>query len=156
MSAKKIYFPKIRLSELLAAPGGLARDDAVASAIHNVQAISQEGDAAMEAAIQAIGKLLAGAGPRLDPALLQSVLLHADQIVTLAGTFGYDFLDRAARSLCDTIENLQAANLSDTAPVAVHADAMRLFAPGKKTPVAAAEGVLDELNHVRAHYQRRA
>jgi len=157
MGVKKVFFPKIRLAELVAAPGGTTRDDAVAAAVRNVQAISGEGDAVMNASIQAIEKIVAGAGARLDPGALESILIHADQVITLAGTFGYESLDRAARSLCDTIESLLAVKASDAAPVAVHVDAMRLFSPGKASPQGdAAEGVLAELARVQAYYRSRA
>jgi hypothetical protein len=157
MSMKKVYFPQIRLTQLVTAPGGMTRDDAVAAAVHNVQAISGEGDAVMNASIQAIEKIVSSMGGKLDAATLKTILIHADQIITLAGTFNYNYLDGAARSLCDTIECLLAANAFDFAPVAVHVDAMRLFAPGKGGPQgAAAEGVLAELARVQAHYRNRA
>jgi hypothetical protein len=153
---KKIYFPKLRLTEKVMAAGGVTRDDAVAAAIQNVQSISAEGDAVMVASIQAIEKIVTGSGGKLDALTLNEILVHADQVFTLAGTFGYDYLDRATRSLCDTIDCLQMADLTDLAPVAVHADAMRLFAPKKGGPEgAAAEGVLAELARVQAYYRSK-
>ena len=151
---KKIYFPKLRLTEKVMAAGGITREDAVAAAIENVQSISAEGDAVMAGSIRAIEKIIAGCGGRLDAPALSEILVHADQVITLAGTFGYDYLDRATRSLCDTIDCLLEADMTDLAPVAVHADAMRLFAPGKGGPTGdAAEGVLAELARVQAHYR---
>ena len=153
---KKIYFPKIRLTELVMKPGGMTRDDAVAEAIRNVQSISGEGDAVMVASILELEKIVAASGGKLDAAKLDAVLVHADQIITLSGTFGYDTLDRATRSLCDTVECLQAAKSDAVAPVAVHVDAMRLFAPGKVVATgAAAEAVLTELALVQAHYRSK-
>ena len=154
---KKIYFPKIRLTELVMRPGGMTRDDAVAAAVHNVQSISAEGDAVMVASIQALEKIVASCGGKMDAATLQVVLTHADQIITLSGTFGYDTLDRATRSLCDTVESLIAAKADALAPVAVHVDAMRLFQPGKAGPQGeAAEAILAELARVQAHYASKA
>jgi hypothetical protein len=157
MVAKKVYFPKIRLTELVTAPGGMTRDDAVTAATQNVQAISGEGDAVMTASILAIEKIITGSGGKLEDAALEAILTHADQIITLAGTFGYTYLDGASRSLCDTIESLLAAKSNALAPVAVHVDAMRLFSPGKGGPQgAAAESVLAELARVQAHYRGKA
>jgi hypothetical protein len=154
---KKIYFPKIRLTELVMKPGGMTRDDAVAAAIANVQSISGEGDKVMLASIQAIEKIVTSCGGKLDAGKLEEILVHADQIITLSGTFGYDALDRATRSLCDTIETLLAGKTADLAPVAVHVDAMRLFSPGKTVPQgAAAEAVLAELARVLAYYRSKA
>jgi hypothetical protein len=153
---KKVYFPKLRLTEKVMAAGGITREDAVTAATQNVQSISAEGDTVMAAAIQEIEKIITGSGGRLDAPAMSQILVHADQVITLSGTFGYDYLDRASRSLCDTIECLMAANSSELAPVAVHADAMRLFAPGKDSPQgAAAEGVLAELARVHAHYRHK-
>jgi hypothetical protein len=154
---KKIYFPKLRLTEKVMAGGGVTRDDGVAAAIANVQSISAEGDAVMVTSIQAIEKIVIGSGGKLETGALNDILTHGDQVITLAGTFGYDYLDRATRSMCDTIECLLAQNASDVAPVAVHADAMRLLAPGKGGPKGeAAEGVLAELTRVLAHYRGKS
>jgi hypothetical protein len=151
---KKVYFPKLRLTEKVMAAGGVTREDAVAAAIENVQSISAEGDMVLVGSIREIEKIITGSGGRLDAPALHDILVHADQVITLAGTFGYDYLDRATRSLCDTIDCLQEADTPDLAPVAVHADAMRLFAPGKDGPTGdAAEGVLAELARVQAHYR---
>lgn len=154
---KKIYFPKLRLTEKVMAGGGVTRDDAVAAAIANVQSISAEGDAVMVASIQEIEKIVIKCGGKLETTALNEILTHGDQVITLSGTFGYDYLDRATRSLCDTIECLLSANRSDMAPVAVHADAMRLFSPGKDGPKGeAAEGVLAELARVQAYYRSKS
>ncbi|HJR57005.1 MAG TPA: hypothetical protein VJ798_10520 [Rhizomicrobium sp.] len=151
-SNRKIYFPKLRLAEKVMAAGGVTRDDAVAGAITNLQAISAEGDLVMNGSIQRIEKLVKSSGSKVDAAMLKELLVQADQVITLAGTFGYDYLDRAARSMCDTIELLLAQKSSDLAPIAVHADALRLFAPKKGGPTGdAAEGVLAELARVLTH-----
>jgi hypothetical protein len=156
-SNKKIYFPKLRLTEKVMAAGGTTREDAVAGAIANLQTISAEGDFVMNGSIQSIEKLVKGSGGKLETAALNELLVHADQVITLAGTFGYDYLDRAARSMCDTIDCLQTQNSSDLAPIAVHADAMRLFAPKKGGPTGdAAEAVLAELARVLAYYRSKA
>jgi hypothetical protein len=156
-SNKKIYFPKLRLTEKVMASGGMTRDDAVAGAVANLQTISAEGDFVMNGSIQKIEKLVKSTGGKMDAAVLNEMLVHADQVITLAGTFGYDYLDRAARSMCDTIELLLAQNSPDLAPIAVHADALRLFAPKKGGPTGdAAEGVLAELARVLAHYRSKA
>ena len=154
---KKIYFPKLRLTEKVMAAGGITREDGVAAAIANVQSISAEGDAVMVASIKEIEKIVVQSGGKLDAAALGEILTHGDQVITLSGTFGYDYLDRATRSMCDTVECLLAQKSTELAPVAVHADAMRLFAPKKGGPTGdAAEGVLAELARVLAYYRGKA
>lgn len=151
---KKVYFPKIKLQEMLLRPGGIGRDEAIAGAIESVRADSGESDAEIEKAIAAIASIAAGArGNVLSEENMKKILEQADQIVTLAGTFGYDYLDRAARGLCDMADGLIRSQCSDAAPIHVHVMALRLFSPGAATPsVAEAEKVLSELASVMAFY----
>ncbi len=63
-------------------------------------------------------------------------------------------ISTAPRAACATRSSCLAQKSSDLAPVAVHADALRLFAPKKGGPTGdAAEGVLAELARVLAHYR---
>lgn len=150
----KVYFPKIRLQELLGRPGGISRDDALKAAIENVRAISGEGDKVIEAAIVKIeGISAASQKGTLSREQLTDVLEQADQIVTLAGTFGYASLDRATRALCDVVDGLLQGNLDHAAPVMVHAKALRFFAPsGAARSEAETQSVLSELDKIRAYY----
>ena len=78
---------------------------------------------------------------------------QADQVVNTAGTFGYDALDRASRSLCDIADGLLREGRSEVAPVAVHVRAMRLFSPlCTASPATVSEQILAELGKVAAHY----
>ena len=127
----KTFFPQTRLSQVATSPGGIARDEAIAGALKSVESMRQQGDAEILRVMALIDQIVAGAGRvGLGAASLRAILLHADQIVTLAGTFGYDALDKVMRSMCDVADGLLHAGLSDVAPVAVHAQSMRLMAPG--------------------------
>jgi hypothetical protein len=150
----KVFFPKVKLQELLARPGGIARDDAVEAATTNVRAISGEGDAVIETAIVMIEKIADGAtANRLSHEDMKAILEQADQIVTFAGTFDYSSLDQATRDLCDVADGLMRSGLFDAAPILVHVGAIRLLAPSS-TPLAEPEvnQVLAELAKVKAHY----
>ena len=61
---------------------------------------------------------------------MREILCLGDQIVTLAGTFSYDALDKAARSLCDVADGLVRTKRNDMASIHVHMRALRLLAPG--------------------------
>lgn len=152
--AKKVYFPKIKLQEKLNTPGGIGRDQALEAAITNLREISGEGDGIIEAAIVAIEAIAASAQKgQLTPQQMREILEQADQVVTLAGTFGYTALDRAARALCDITDGLLSAGLSDAAPIHVHVRALRMFAPSRaQLPQEATAQVLAELEKIMVFY----
>jgi hypothetical protein len=151
---KKVYFPKIKLQEMLMRPGGIARDEAIQNAIENLREESGESNTVIEEAIAAIAAIASGAkGNVLSAEDMAGILAQADQIVTLAGTFGYTYLDRAARGLCDMTDGLIRTKRPDAAPIHVHVMALRLFSPTAGTPSEAeAEKVLSELASVMAFY----
>jgi hypothetical protein len=150
----KVYFPVLPLQEAIAKGGGLTRENAVEAALENVRAISGEGDTSIEAAIQALEVIVGAAVQgRISPDQMRAVLEQADQVVNMAGTFGYNVLDRASRSLCDIADGLLREGRSEVAPVAVHVRAMRLFSPLCAAPPAGVgEHILAELGKVAAHY----
>lgn len=153
----KVYFPKIRLTQMLARPGGLTRDEAMSAAISNVREISGEGDREIENSIVAIEKIATTAGPTISKEHLTRILEEADQIVTLAGIFNYAWLNVATRKLCDIADGLLQAGLNDIAPILVHVRAIRFFAPSSTTlDDAQAKLVLSELEKVHTHYKFRA
>ena len=150
----KVFFPKIRLQEVVARSGGISREMALAQASANMQEISGEGDQIIDAAIARIEEIIAAAkGNTIARASLTAILEQADQIVTFAGMFGYSWLDRATRDLCDIADGLMQANIDHAAPVMVHARAVRFFAPSSPKPSdAEAEQVLSELKKIRVFY----
>ena len=152
---KIIHFPKSRLSELVARAGGVSRSDAVAGAMAQMETMRGQSDGVIEAAISAVEAIaLAACGRgRFDTEQMLDILRHGDQIVTLAGTFGYVSLDIASRSLCDVTDGLLRAGLDELAPVMVHVQAVRLMAPDA-TPLKPEEDqkILAELQKVAAHF----
>ncbi len=155
--AKKVYFPKIRLQEMLNRPGGISRDQALEGAISNLDDMKGEGNIIIENAIAAIEALSAQVnGGKLAPEVMKEILEQADQVVTLAGTFAYVALDRAARGLCDITDGLMQAGKGDAAPVLVHVRALRMFAP-RSIPLGkeASDQVLAELEKIMVFYDLR-
>lgn len=152
---RKVYFPKTRLAELVARPGGIPRDIAIEGALEAIQELRGESDKMIVLLIEGIEKTVQGAkNNRLSDDDMRKVLRYADEIVTLAGTFGYQFLDIAVRSLCDVADGLLHASLNDVAPVAVHVQSMRLLGPGVNAlnPEQAGK-VLSELSKILTHYK---
>ena len=124
------HFPKSRLSELVGRFGGLSREEAIAAATRELGVMRPETDKAIISAIAQMEELVTGPAKRGDPALMRELLPLCDQIVTLAGTFGYGSLDKAARSLCDLLDGLLNQGKEDLASIRVHVQTIRMFAPG--------------------------
>jgi hypothetical protein len=149
----KTYFPKTRLSELAARPGGIWRSDAIEGAQKSIETLRDEGNTAILASMNEIEAIAYTKLGRLSASSLHRILRLADPIVSLAGTFGYDALDAVSRSMCDLVDGMLAAEIFDTAPVLVHAQSMRLLMPD--SPPRSAEEIAriqSELAKVIAHY----
>jgi len=152
---KKIFFPKTRLSELAARAGGVLRDDALDGAMKTLEGMRDKADVQIRGAIAALEEIVFGraSGDTLNDEKMLAILRHADQIVTLSGTFGYTSLDAASRSLCDVADGMLRAGMHDRQPIAVHVQTMHLLAPGNmKLSGEHAEKMLGELAKVTAHF----
>lgn len=148
-------FPRTRLSQLVERAGGVARDAAVEGAMASVESLRGEGDEAIMRLMAAIETAMTDArGAKLPSDKIRGILQNADQLVTLAGTFGYESLAKVMRSLCDVADGLIRTGLQDAAPIAVHVQSMRLLAPGSAALSPAAIGtMLAELSKVLTHYK---
>ncbi len=121
---------KSRLSELVDQFGGLSREEAVQAATQNLEGMRAETDQAIVSAIGQLEAIVIGAATCSGAELTGQMLPLCDRIVTLAGTFGYAALDKAARSLCDLLDGLSGQGKSDPASVRVHVQTIHMFAPG--------------------------
>jgi hypothetical protein len=126
------HFPKSRLSELVGRFGGLSREEAVEAATRELEVMRPGSDKAILAAIAQLENIVTGAAKRGDAILMKELLPLCDQIVTLAGTFGYGALDKATRSLCDLLDVLLREDKSDLASIRVHVQTIRMFGPGAR------------------------
>jgi hypothetical protein len=122
------HFPKSRLSELVGSFGGLTREEAVEAATRQLEIMRPETDKAITSAITQMEALI-DVTERSD-LLMRQLLPFCDQLVTLAGTFGYVSLDKAARSFCDLLDGLLNQGKDDLASIRVHVQTIRMLAPG--------------------------
>ena len=127
------HFPKSRLSESFGRFGGLTREEAVEAATRELEVMRPESDKAIISAITQMEATVTGA-TNCDDTLMSQLLPHCDQLVTLAGTFGYASLDKAARSLCDLLDGLLNQGKDDLASIRVHVRTIQMFAPGTRLP----------------------
>jgi hypothetical protein len=152
---KMIHFPKTRLSELAARPGGMSRSDAVESAKKQMESMRGDSDNVIETAIDAVEAITyeARKSGKLQKTQLLEILRHGDQMVTLAGTFGYASLGVASRSLCDVADGMLGSGLDNIAPILVHVQAIRMISP-RATALAPEEvdKILAELTKILTHF----
>jgi len=157
MKTVMTFFPETRLAKLAARPGGMMRDIAIENATQSVEGMRGEGDEAIKREMDVIEKVIEGVqNNRIPVDQTKLILQHADQLVTLAATFGYEPLARCMRSLCDVADGVIRAGIDDSAPIAVHVHSMRLLAPGSAVLDAEQiELVLGELAKILTHYEFR-
>lgn len=148
------FFPETRLAKLAARPGGIMRDIAIENAMESLESMRGEGNEAIHQGMDAIEKILGETNDnRLALAQIKDVLTCADQLVTLAATFGYQPFERCMKSLCDVADGLINGGREDKAPIAVHVRTMRLLAPGSSAlSPEQVEVVLGELAKILTHY----
>ena len=154
-NAKKTYFPKTRLSKLVARSGGISHLAAIENARKNIEGMRDQGDEAIIRSIAEINAIVNAPQPEdeLCEADMSAVLICADQIVTLAQTFGHELLDVIARSLCDMVDGLLGSGKRDLAPILVHVQAMDMMAPGSTAlSDTEFETIIGELSKVRKHF----
>lgn len=152
---KLIYFPKTRLSKLVARSGGISHVTAIENAHKNIEMMHEQGDEVIMRSIAEINAIVNAPQLRdeFSEADMSAILTRADQIVTLAETFGHELLDVIAKSLCDMVDGLLKSGKRDVAPVLVHVQAMDMIAPGSATlSDAEFETILGELSKVRKHF----
>lgn len=154
-SMKKVYFPKTRFSEMVARAGGITRGAAVDGALLELENMRAESYAVIEKSVATIEAVAYKPEKRgqVSHGEMRELLCHADQVVTLAGTFGYVSLDKAAKSMCDVIDGMMTADLHDAAPILVHVQALRLMAPGgMNLGEQETQKILSELNKILLHF----
>jgi hypothetical protein len=149
------YFPQTRLSSLIGRFGGISRSDAVDGAMKELEGMRAESDSVIESSISQLEALLPTAAKdgAFTQASMREVLRLCDQIVTLAGAFGYATLDIASKSLCDVADGLLRSNRFDISPIRVHVQAMRMVAPlSPPLSALAIETILSELGKIISFY----
>jgi hypothetical protein len=149
------HFPENRLAVLLDQFGGVSRKDAIAAALRELDILRPEADEAIQAATAQMEEILreqAKSG-EVSAELMKRLLPPSDQVVTLAGTYGYDSLGKATRSLCDLLDGLLRAKKNDLASIRAHVQVVRLMAPGS-APLTAdhIDVMLSELTRLLAYH----
>lgn len=153
-ATKMIHFPVTRLAELVARNGGVTRDHAVEEAKKSIEGLRDLALETIESALKEIEATVYGAKrKKLEAAKMREILMQADHIVTMTGTFGLETLEAATKSLCDVVDGLMTRGSDDAAPIMVHVQTMRLLAPGSTAlNEEQVQHLLGELTKVRTHF----
>lgn len=152
MGEPKVVVVKSRLRQLLYAPGGVSREEALGAATQNVEMLRSDFVAAIPVEIAALEQMLTPGKQAVSADELDVMLRRAGQLLTLSGTFGFDLLDRVVKRFCDLAMGMKEKGIDKTAPVAVHLRAMRLVCPGgPELSAEEARHMLQSLERVHAH-----
>lgn len=145
MTVVKKFYPKVRLRELMAAPGGISVTSALSNADANL-------DAARDGYLEALDAQIAEINaPGLDLAYIYQL---ANELFGASGLLGLDELSAVARSLCVLLTESAAASAE---AIRVHLDAMRaLRLPALETDQAARKAILAGLEAVVAKSAKSA
>jgi hypothetical protein len=140
------YRPEVKLQRLLARPGGLTIEQALARATLNVEKLREQCTTAVDAKIEEIAAL--GIQAEINA---QAIYALSDEIFALAGTFKMGEVSQAAYSLCALLSSPEGAK--SAAAIRVHVDALRaLRNPEIAANLAATAQVLQGLKNVSKRF----
>lgn len=146
---------KNRLAALIKVPGGKKLKDALADAERNLEVLKPDCLGRVDELLAEIQILAKGAGDP-DAATRERLYDLANQVVSLAGTFGLGGVGRAAYSLCELIDCTLEAGGCPRGEVMVHVESLQLLRHADKLGAAGEAAVLDGLHKIVRHAQGRA
>lgn len=143
------------LAALIDKPGGLRVSEAVAAAEANLESVR---DAALERldAILAEMDACAAAVPGYAAATVDALYRLSNEIVGVAGVFGYPHMGEAAYSLCDLLDASRASETWRASAVGVHLRTLRLLRQqgGPAADPLACQAILEGLRQVAQQFRR--
>ena len=143
------------LAGLIDKPGGLRVSEAVAAAEANLESVRGPALERLDA-ILAEMEACAGAVAGHDAAALDTLYRLSNEVVGVAGVFGYAPMGEAAYSLCDLLDVSRAAGAWRAAAVAVHLRTLRLLRSqgGPAADPAACQALLEGLRQLAQQHRR--
>jgi hypothetical protein len=146
-NAWKQYKPKLAIYDILDKPGGVSVDVAMRRADQAVENHRGQAETALTEAIQKLDALTRAGGTGKP----DEVYELATFVLDIAGIY-HPSLCRAANSLCDLSQRMQAADRWDWPSVSVHVSSMRLLTDRKDENDPAVQAVLRGLGSVVAKF----
>jgi hypothetical protein len=154
MSSVRFVFPKHRLAELLATPGGLPVVEALQRAQANLETIRPTCRAELLALLELAEASYEQLGATFDDAGMVELYTLAVRGIGAGSVCGTPAVDEALTSLCDLLDHLRTQQLYDRNAIGVNVRAWRLLAT-MDLPKEGAESVLQGLRKVSLRYAER-
>lgn len=151
MSSVRFVFPKHRLTELLATPGGLPVVEALERAQANLETIRPTCRAELMALLELAEVTYERLGATFDDAGMAELYTLAVRGIGAGSVCGAPAVDEALTSLCDLLDHLRTQQLYDRAAIGVNVRAWRLLAT-MDLPKEGTDSVLQGLRKVSARY----
>lgn len=151
MTGVRFVFPKHRLAEILAQPGGLPVVEALERAQANLETIRPTCRAELLALLELAEASFAQLGELFDDAGMGELYGLAVRGIGAGSVCGVPAVDEALTSLCDLLDHLRTRHLVDRNAVGVNLRAWRLLTT-LDLPKDGMELVLDGLRKVSKRY----
>lgn len=151
MSTVRFVFPKVRLAEILKAPGGLAVADALEQAQANLATLKPTCLAEQTALLEQAEAAFEQLGAAFDDAALADLYTIAVRGIGTGAVCGAPAVDEALGSLCDLVDHLRSNGKYDRDAIGVHVRAWRLLL-NPDLPPEGAQPVLQGLRKVSARF----
>lgn len=147
--------PVNRLAALIHKPGGLKMSQAVAAAERNLEGVRDEALARLDEIIASLDADAAGR-TTYDADAADRMYGLANEIVGVAGVFGYGPMGDAAYSLCELLDQLRTRETWSVEGVAVHLQTLKLLrsSGGPTADPATCAAILAGLRQVSARVVR--
>ncbi len=151
MTVVRRFSPVNRLAAMIQKPGGLRASEAVAAAQQNLESVRGEALARLD---EIIAGLEADAAGRTTYEAQAADRMYglANEVVGLAGVYGYGPMGDAAYSLCELLDQLRSRGGWSPEGVAVHVQTIKLLRStgGPASDAATSAAILDGLRKVSA------
>ena len=147
--------PVNRLAAMIHKPGGLKVSQAVAAAEANLETLRDSTLERMDEIIVAMEADARGL-TAYDGEVIDRMYRLSNEVVGVAGVFGYGHMGEAAYSLCDLLDQLRAQEGWNVAAVRVHLQTLRLLRQqgGPAADPLACAAILEGLRQVAARHRR--
>jgi len=122
----RISDPENKLRTLVNQPGGLSREDAIASA---EQRIEQMREQILDIITTMIGELCDAMQQRVTPSDIGEIHRILDRIIALSGPFRLRPLAQSAMNLTDLLRAMEDRSCIAIEPIIVHVEAIKLLGP---------------------------
>lgn len=155
MTVVRRLTPVNRLAAMIHKPGGLKESQAVAAAEANLEALREQTVERLDAVVAAL-TAEADALSGFDADALDRMYRLSNEVVGVAGVFGYGHMGEAAYSLCELLDELRARESWSDAMVRVHLQTLRLLRQrgGPAADPQACAAILEGLRQVAARARR--